>query len=137
MRTHRPWKVRAFFWGFALGAGGYITIMGLALFVQDDAVLEGVLLLSKPITLLVPLRKHDAFRVFLLLFLLVPYWGLIAGSVTLAFAYAKRRIQRARCVPRGKCANCAYDLRGLPSNKCPECGTAFDEPVEMNVPDEG
>ncbi len=27
---------------------------------------------------------------------------------------------------RGLCPTCRYDLRGLPSNVCPECGTAFD-----------
>ncbi len=25
----------------------------------------------------------------------------------------------------GQCARCGYDLRGLPSPRCPECGTAF------------
>jgi hypothetical protein len=24
------------------------------------------------------------------------------------------------------CLNCGYDLRGLPENRCPECGRAFD-----------
>src|SRR6476646_101609 len=24
------------------------------------------------------------------------------------------------------CRNCFYDLRGLPSNRCPECGWTFD-----------
>jgi len=24
------------------------------------------------------------------------------------------------------CKNCGYDLRGLPENRCPECGTMFD-----------
>jgi len=25
-----------------------------------------------------------------------------------------------------RCLNCGYDLRGLPKNRCPECGRAFD-----------
>jgi len=25
-----------------------------------------------------------------------------------------------------RCLNCGYDLRGLPENRCPECGRAFD-----------
>lgn len=33
----------------------------------------------------------------------------------------------AFCVPRNPehCANCGYDLRGLPEPRCPECGQPF------------
>ena len=29
-----------------------------------------------------------------------------------------------------KCPKCSYDLRGLPKNRCPECGTPFN-PAEL------
>ena len=35
------------------------------------------------------------------------------------------RWMRPRPIDFGKCQQCGYDLRGLPSNRCPECGMAF------------
>ena len=34
--------------------------------------------------------------------------------------------------PTGRCAECGYDMRGLPEPRCPECGTPFD-PEDMVV----
>jgi hypothetical protein len=48
-------------------------------------------------------------------------WVLGPGVVLLFFA---RRIQRRERF--GYCRNCGYDLRMLPTNRCPECGTPFD-----------
>ncbi|MFO0836786.1 MAG: hypothetical protein U0638_17630 [Phycisphaerales bacterium] len=52
----------------------------------------------------------------------VPLWQLlvlflIAGGVSWRFA--------ARMFPIGHCSACGYDLRGLGSGKCPECGEGF------------
>ena len=34
------------------------------------------------------------------------------------------------------CPGCGYDLRGIPSDRCPECGTPFDpnQPTEPQIP---
>lgn len=37
--------------------------------------------------------------------------------------YLRRR--RSRWRREGLCGSCAYDLRGITSEKCPECGSAF------------
>ncbi len=52
----------------------------------------------------------------------VPLWQmllvfLIAGGASWRFA--------ARALPAGHCKACGYDLRGLGSGKCPECGEGF------------
>ena len=52
----------------------------------------------------------------------VPLWQLllvflIAGGVSWRIA--------ARMFPIGHCSACGYDLRGLGSGKCPECGEGF------------
>jgi hypothetical protein len=41
----------------------------------------------------------------------------------IAFLFLEHRSIRAA----GTCAQCGYDLRGLPEPRCPECGTAFKE----------
>lgn len=51
-------------------------------------------------------------------------WTFGPGVVLLFLAVRFRRAG-----PKGICANCGYDLRGLPENRCPECGLAF-EPVQ-------
>ena len=42
----------------------------------------------------------------------------------MAMLYLARYTQRMKKLPF--CAECGYDLQGLPENRCPECGTAFD-----------
>ena len=56
------------------------------------------------------------------LILLVPV--AMPGAVIILLWFAKA----ARCRVRqaeGKCGKCGYDLRGLPEDRCPECGTSF------------
>lgn len=61
-------------------------------------------------------------------------FGLMTGAIhigllaCLAFdtvAYLKKRW------PPGGCQNCGYDLRGLPSSICPECGRSPDGPATL------
>ena len=49
--------------------------------------------------------------------------GNLPGAIIVA-RYVGRRRRRGW----GKCGACGYDLRGLPSPRCPECGTPFDRP---------
>jgi hypothetical protein len=44
----------------------------------------------------------------------------MAGAVALLTGIAVMLIYRR--TPRGACAACGYDLRGLPRARCPECG---------------
>jgi hypothetical protein len=54
-------------------------------------------------------------------------WAFGPGIVLL---YVHERHRRARLLP--SCTKCCYSLRGLPlsSQRCPECGTPFDERVK-------
>ena len=63
----------------------------------------------------------------------LPVWpGLLASSIgygsilwlMLAAPFELRRRWRRR---RGLCIECGYDLRGIDSQKCPECGAAVDQ----------
>jgi hypothetical protein len=57
----------------------------------------------------------------------IPLWILAALFTSLACGiqalsrYSRRRI--------GKCVTCGYDLTGLDSPRCPECGNSFHAPV--------
>lgn len=73
--------------------------------------------------------SRNWFFVFLNGFLL-----LVLGSTVVRVAYGLVRgcviwlAQSQR--PGHVCATCGYDLRAIPSKRCPECGTAFD-PARM------
>lgn len=58
--------------------------------------------------------------------LIFPFWlssSLLASLIALPIINGPvRRWHRMRM---GRCLECAYSLRGLRSNRCPECGTAF------------
>ena len=55
--------------------------------------------------------------------------GLLLGPA--AAALARRFV---RHVPDlSICINCGYSLRGLPENRCPECGTRIDRSVAMDL----
>lgn len=54
--------------------------------------------------------------------------GLFAILPAVEVALGTRRLYRRRKRRKmGRCAECDYDLRGLPEPRCPECGTPFDE----------
>lgn len=53
----------------------------------------------------------------------VPFWLLlltVAAPTAIAFYRDRRRI------PPGHCSKCGYDLTGIVSGVCPECGLKFD-----------
>jgi len=60
------------------------------------------------------------------------FWALCVGIVTMLWIlgpgivllFLARRMQRREAF--GYCRHCGYDLRKLPSNRCPECGTEFE-----------
>ena len=61
------------------------------------------------------------FRIW---WLMAGLFALGPGSVCCARLYRKWRTARRRRA--GLCVTCAYDLRGLTSPRCPECGSPFD-----------
>jgi hypothetical protein len=58
------------------------------------------------------------------------FWVLGPGIVLLFLA---RCIQRRKNF--GYCRHCGYDLRMLPTQRCPECGTAFEPTARSRVPE--
>lgn len=50
-------------------------------------------------------------------------------SAVLGVAYVQLGTTRGVFPPRLRCLKCGYDLRGAPSNTCPECGTVVDNAV--------
>ncbi len=52
----------------------------------------------------------------------LPFWPLVVVGLML---HALGRALR-RQLPPGSCPRCAYDLRGAPTDTCPECGTRVD-----------
>jgi hypothetical protein len=59
------------------------------------------------------LRKGGAF---------VPAWFLVGTCVLSVFTLMLTTARRRRCVTKGLCKVCGYDLRATP-DRCPECGT--------------
>lgn len=60
-----------------------------------------------------------------ILMLFIPFVSMVsivAGVMLLSFAYDRVNVQ--------KCVKCKYDMRGLPSLRCPECG--HDNPRDDN-----
>lgn len=58
-------------------------------------------------------------------------WPWYAACPTLAMTYLLSRYLFEQFVVRVRpgltCLECGYDLKGLPENRCPECGTPFPE----------
>lgn len=60
--------------------------------------------------------------------------GIAAAVVILCLAFTlyhtlkpiADRQRRERCREQEICIECGYSLHGLNSNRCPECGTAFE-----------
>jgi hypothetical protein len=70
--------------------------------------------------------------------------GVIAGFIVvqtslwslLFFLVARDEVRarvRTRCIMRGCCGECGYNLRGS-KRQCPECGTAFDPQADATDP---
>ncbi len=56
----------------------------------------------------------------------VPYWMImvLAAIPTIVCHWRSRR-----SYPAGHCQHCGYNLTGLPSNRCPECGEKYALPL--------
>ena len=67
-----------------------------------------------------PLYAHDEWWI-----VSVNLWGMAAlFGLYPAIGFARWLVRRSR--PRkGACRGCGYDLRGLSTRRCPECGTQF------------
>ena len=58
--------------------------------------------------------------------LIFPFWLSSSLLMTLmAIPIVRGPIRRWHRERNGRCIECGYDLRGLRSNRCPECGTAY------------
>jgi len=68
----------------------------------------------------------DFFRTFVR----VPFWVVVpilyVYPIAVIFGKPARRRRRRR---RGLCVDCAYDLRGNASGRCPECGNPTDSKI--------
>ena len=57
----------------------------------------------------------------------IPLWApLVVFAVWLSIALVRGPLRDRRRRRRGFCIDCGYNLRGLPENRCPECGKQFD-----------
>lgn len=54
---------------------------------------------------------------------------ILIACIAMSMIAPVRKLRR-RFAARGRCAKCRYDLRGLTSSRCPECG----EPFELHTP---
>ena len=57
------------------------------------------------------------------MFICVAAFGLVMVVRDIVrYRYLSERYKR---VAENRCLNCGYPLKGLPNNRCPECGTSF------------
>lgn len=99
---NRPsWVVRWLFVGFPLVS----IIMGIAFLLSASTDLH---LFAHPLGWIILLAFGSAVYSILL--------GLVLCAVA---SKLQKRLKSA-----GRCTACGYDLRGAPSEKCPECGAA-------------
>jgi len=94
-------------------------------------VLFGVLGTSFVIGDLLPLCGANRIA----LYMTVALWNLIPTVVVVLIVRRKmRRSLRRILVEYGVpvCLECGYELRGLPTNRCPECGTSAN-PKPLNL----
>ncbi|MCA9305190.1 MAG: hypothetical protein KDA16_01560 [Phycisphaerales bacterium] len=50
------------------------------------------------------------------------FWGAVWFILLWPTGLVAAKVKRARRRAKGKCAWCKYDLRGIDSERCPECG---------------
>ena len=60
----------------------------------------------------------------------VPLWPLALIAVPLAL---REIVHMRRQTSWGGCRKCGYDLRGLPTPRCPECGTSIPEQLRHDI----
>lgn len=90
--------------------------------------LESSLLLPPPfLARITPAPSLFCFRrdasLFCPLLISFPLWVVIvAFGVYPVAVVTGRRVRARRRRLQGQCANCGYDLTGLPHRRCPECG---------------
>lgn len=96
-------------------------------------LVQGTLLelaLNLPVDILIR-RKSDCYcgegSAVALAFSLLSAGMLFGPGVVLLML--RRRVQLLR--PDVECLQCGYDLRGLPENRCPECGRPFPRPPTL------
>ena len=63
-------------------------------------------------------------------------FGFLRGSAVVAAVYyvMLKITASAAAEDAGRCRRCGYLLRGLPENRCPECGTEFDPAMCKSQP---
>jgi hypothetical protein len=74
----------------------------------------------------------STFNLWAFRYLTVPHWVLcvVFGGLALPGVLGVvRAARRRRRVRRGLCGTCGYDLRGISSARCPECGSDFRDVV--------
>lgn len=116
-------------WGFACGILGIVGSIPMALVTGWVlwSITRSWLLACAPAVALVPalsiagITDHELF-IFPDLFNAVGIWNVTMGCTLAAWAYVERN-RSPRHTP--SCASCRYELTGLDSPVCPECG----EPV--------
>lgn len=99
----RVWSRSAWLWGFVYFANAGLWL--ILIMVRGGSSISTLNTGSAPL----------AFALFL-----------VVLTPTVAFAYAVRRTSHAVAAPRGVCPNCGYDLFGMKTLRCPECGAPFD-----------
>jgi hypothetical protein len=66
-------------------------------------------------------------------FILLPYWCVLAIAVPLPVLWAIQKRRHARRVRAGHCLSCGYSLRGNTTGICPECGTAVSHDLPRTM----
>jgi hypothetical protein len=64
----------------------------------------------------------------------IPNWPIVLVAVLMMLLLTRGPLRRYRWKRQGKCMRCGYDLRGNPSDRCPECGAAVTSPAASQSP---
>ncbi len=82
-------------------------------------------------TLAYPTRPDD------LTIVSVPHWAIVLPLGILVGLEIRRRRRLRELQRAGLCRHCGYDLRGITSARCPECGTIVDASTPSPLAGEG